>query len=60
MKDERGRMYLLTWKSKIEKRVARPTKEVKAMGLEEAIELLMFLRDIGKESLNAKVGIMGI
>ena len=52
LRDEKGARYPLTWKSKIGKRVAWPTIVVKAIGLGEPMEMVVFLREIWK------VGIM--
>ena len=52
-------VILLTWKSQIGKRVASPTIKVETIGQGEAMEIAVFLREIGKEFLCANLGIIG-
>ena len=44
--DERGKRCPLIWKSKVARRVVRSTIEAEAVGLGEALEVALYLKEI--------------
>ena len=59
LRDERGERCPLAWKSRVGKRLARSTILAEAIGLEKALEMAVFLREIWRELSGEEVAVVG-